>query len=183
MSTQVDETSRTQTHGHRHDDLHEHRHDDLHEHRHDGPHEHRHEYWHDQHDRRSIRELLKMLRDETTALFRYQAMLAKAETIEKTHIAGRNSITIAIGGALLLTGLVFLLLALRDGLMVWLFTIGVDPSVTMWLSPLMIGVITAGIGGVLAKKGLSTLKRETWMPERTIHTIQDDEEWLKEKIH
>ena len=167
MATQVDETSRTQTHEHRQDDTHEHRH----------------EHRHDRHSHRPIRELLKMLRDETAALFRYQAMLAKAETTEKAHIAGRNSITVAIGGALLFAGLIFLLLALRDWLTVFLITMGTPLSTAMWLSPLIVGIITVGIGAILVKKGLYILKHETWIPERTIHTIKNDEEWLRDKIH
>jgi hypothetical protein len=51
-----------------------------------------------------------------------------------------------------------------------------------WLAPLIVGGIVALLGYSFVQKGLTALKHETLVPERTKESLQQDKEWLKEKV-
>jgi hypothetical protein len=51
-----------------------------------------------------------------------------------------------------------------------------------WLSPLIVGGLLAIVGYVFIQKGISTLKQETVVPERTVDSIKADKEWMEEKV-
>jgi hypothetical protein len=52
----------------------------------------------------------------------------------------------------------------------------------IWLSALLVGVVVAGIGYVLMQKGISALKEMNPAPRRTIETLKEDKEWLKQQV-
>ncbi len=127
-------------------------------------------------------DLLRTLRDETTLLLRQEFALARAEMAEKGKRVSRNVVYLAIGGAIAYAALLFVLLAITFGVMVGLTAAGVPLSISSWLSPLIVGVVFGAIGYAFVQKGISTLKRESPTPERTVQSLQENKEWLKHKL-
>lgn len=128
---------------------------------------------------RSITSLLKELRDETTTLFRQEIALAKTEMSEKASKAGKNAASIGTGAAVLMAGMLVVLLGL-SALLYWgLVAMGVSHYVAGWLAPLIVGGVTALIGYGLIQKGVSTLKRISPVPEKTVESIKEDKQWLQ----
>lgn len=121
---------------------------------------------------RSLGELFSELTGGIGTLLRQEIQLAKTEVSEKASKAGRNVGYIAAGGFVAYVG-VFALVA---GLILLLGLV-----IPYWLSALIIGAVIALIGGILVQKGLKTLQEENFAPERTVKTIQEDKEWLKEE--
>lgn len=133
-------------------------------------------------ERASIATLLKDLRDEATTLLQQEVALAKTELSEKAAVAGRNAASIAVGGFIALLGLGFILMAANNGLYALLTYLGVNPGIAIWLAPLLLGVVVALIGYVMIQKGLSTLKRISPVPEKTVQTLKEDKQWLTNKV-
>jgi len=132
---------------------------------------------------RSIPELFKRLRDETTTLFRQEVALAKAEMSEKASRLGRNGVYLAIGGLVAYAGLIFLLLGLSRLVFLGLERANVAASVALWVAPMIIGVVVGAIGYGFVQKAVSAFKRESVAPEKTVQSLQENKEWLKQKIH
>lgn len=128
---------------------------------------------------RSITSLLKELRDETTTLFRQEIALAKTEMSEKASKAGKNAASIGAGAAVMMAGALVLLLGVA-ALLYWAF-VALDMShyVAGWLAPLIVGGVTALIGYGMMQKGVSTLKRMSPVPEKTVDSIKEDKQWLQ----
>ncbi len=131
---------------------------------------------------RTLTDLLKELRDESIRLFRQEITLAKTEMSEKASHTGRNIGYLAAGGLVAYAGVILLLMALTVGLYVALVAMDVSHATAGWLAPLIVGGIVTAIGYGLVQKALSTLKQESLKPERTVETLQDNKNWIKEKV-
>jgi xanthine/uracil permease len=133
-------------------------------------------------EERSIGQLLKELRDETTTLLRQEVDLAKVEMSEKASRTGRNLGSLAVGGGVALLGALALLAAVIYGLTSILNQL-MSVGVAIWLAPLIVGLVLAAIGYSLVQKALATLKQESLTPQRTTQTLQENKEWLKARMH
>lgn len=132
-------------------------------------------------DDRSIGQLLKELTHESSTLLKQEVNLAKTEMSEKASRVGTNLGHVAVGGAVAFLGAIALLLFAVYGL-TSLMDQFLPLGVAVWLAPLIIGAILAGIGYSMINKALETLKRESVAPEKTTQSLQENKEWLKEKI-
>jgi xanthine/uracil permease len=130
----------------------------------------------------SIPDLLKDLRDEGTTLFRQEILLAKQEMSEKMGRVGRNLGFLAAGGLAAYAGVVVVLLALSALLYVGLVEMGLSHMMSGWLAPLIVGAIVALIGFAMMKKAQNTLSEETAVPERTRQSLQEDKDWIQQKV-
>lgn len=133
-------------------------------------------------DHRPIGELIKELRDETTALVRKEVALAKTEMSEKAAKYGRNAGYMGIGGILAHAGAIVLLLGLSALLYAGLVELGLSHMTSGWLAPLIVGAIVAVIGYALAQKAISAFKRESLVPEKTVDSLKEDQQWLRRKV-
>jgi len=133
-------------------------------------------------EERSIGQLLKELRDETTTLLRQEVDLAKTEMSEKASRLGTNLGSLAVGGGVAFLGALALLAAVVYGL-TSLLNQFMSVGVAIWLAPLIVGLVLAAIGYSLVKKALATLKQESLTPTRTTQTLQENKEWLKARMH
>ena len=124
-------------------------------------------------DDRSLGQILRDLREETTQLLRQEVDLAKTEMSEKMSKLGSNMGSVATGGAVLFAGALVLLAALALGL-ISLFSQFMDRDVAMWLAPLLVGGILAGIGYGMVKKALQALKQEGIAPKRTTQSLKEN---------
>jgi hypothetical protein len=132
-------------------------------------------------EERSIGQLLKELTQESSTLLKQEVSLAKTEMSEKASRIGANLGEVAVGGAVALLGAIALLLAAVYGLTSILNNF-MNQEVAVWLAPLIVGGILAAVGYSLIKKALATLKQESITPQRTTQSLQENKEWLKEKI-
>ena len=121
----------------------------------------------------TLGELFTQLSQDTSTLVRGELALAKAEMTQKASKAGKNAAYVAAGaligyaGFLVLLGAVTLLLA---------------QVIALWLAALIVGVIVIAIGAVMAMTTLERLKEVQLAPKRTIETLKEDREWLKDQI-
>lgn len=129
----------------------------------------------------SFADLIRDLRDEAIVLVRQQVELAKTEMSEKASRTARNAVSLVVGGLVAYTGLLFLLQSLnwggRELLQMW----GLSESITLWLMPLILGVVVGLIGYGLIRKSIKTLKHTGIAPEKTVHSIKEDRQWLSKK--
>ena len=135
------------------------------------------------HDPRSFGDLLSELSNETTTLVRQEIALAKREIEEakneikeEARVAAKQAAFIAAGGAVAYSGLIVLLVGLG-----WLLGQILDEEL-IWLGLLVVGALEAAVGFALAKKGmnrLQALQPPDTTPDRTIKTLKEDKEWLK----
>jgi len=132
-------------------------------------------------DERSLGQILKDLTSEMTLLLRQEVDLAKTEMSEKASRVGTNLAAVGVGGAVALLGAMALVAALILGL-VSLFDNFMSPEVAVWVAPLLVGAVLAGIGYSMIKKAMATLKQESLTPQKTTQSLQENKEWLKEKI-
>jgi len=131
---------------------------------------------------RSIGQLLKELRDETTTLLRQEVDLAKTEMGEKASRVGSNLGSLALGGGVAFLGALALLAAVVYGLTSLLDQF-MSVGVAIWLAPLIVGIVLAAVGYSLLNKALATLRQESLTPRRTTQTLQENKDWLKSKMH
>ena len=130
---------------------------------------------------RSIGQLLKELTQESSTLLKQEVSLAKTEMSEKATRIGANLGEVAVGGAVALLGAIALLLFAVNAL-ASLLSKFMSPGIAVWLAPLIVGAILAGVGYSLITKALATLKQESITPQKTTQSLQENKEWLKEKI-
>jgi xanthine/uracil permease len=121
----------------------------------------------------TLGELFSELSQETSTLIRQEVQLAKAELSRKAAQAGKEAAFIAAGGAIAYAGFLALIAAA---------IMGVAEFLPGWLSALLVGVIVAGVGYLLLQKGISSLKEINPAPRRTIETLKEDKEWLKQQV-
>jgi hypothetical protein len=134
------------------------------------------------HDSRTLGDLIKELRDETTLLFRQEIALAKSEMSEKTARYVRNIGYLVVGAAVGYLALALLLVAAMFGIIPGLRAAGLGPNIYAWLAPVIIGLIVGIIGYAMIQKGISTLRRESIVPSKTVASLQENKEWIGRKI-
>jgi uncharacterized membrane protein YqjE len=120
---------------------------------------------------RPIGELLKQLSEETTTLVRQELDLAKAEVAQKGQQAGKGAGM--FGGA----GVVgFLALAALTAALIML----IDKATPNWVAALIVAVVYAAIGGILALQGRNKVREAAPpVPEQTVDSVKEDVQWAK----
>jgi len=120
----------------------------------------------------SILGLVRSLTEDTKKLLRQEVELAKAEISEKLAVVARNAMSVAIGGFIAYAGLIVLLIGLGS-LIAWaLQKAGLQPMLAGFAGMAIIGVVVILAGAALLMKGLKTFSKESFVPQRTIHTFQ-----------
>jgi drug/metabolite transporter (DMT)-like permease len=133
-------------------------------------------------EERSLGQILRELRDESSALLRKEVELAKTEMSEKASRVGTNVGALAVGGGVAFAGALALLAAVVFGL-TSLLSKFMSPGVAVWLAPLLVGLVLAFIGYGMINKAVDALKRERIAPTQTTESLKENTEWLKERMH
>jgi hypothetical protein len=120
---------------------------------------------------RPVGELLKQLSEETTTLVKQEIELAKAEMAEKGKQAGIGAGMFGGAGVSGLLALIFLSLAIVAAL---------DTATWAWLSALIVGLVWAAAGAVLALQGRNKVQQAAPpAPEQAIESTKEDLQWAK----
>ncbi|HEY8259337.1 MAG TPA: phage holin family protein [Gemmatimonadales bacterium] len=126
------------------------------------------------HQEASVGELFGRLTQDMGLLIRQEAQLAKIDIQIQLSELGRSGLSLAAGGLLvwlaalaLTTTVILLLVNVAD----------LDP----WVASLGVGAVLAGLGYVLLRRGLDSLKRIDPTPRRAIESLKEDIQWAKEQ--
>ncbi|NNJ24794.1 phage holin family protein [Alienimonas chondri] len=132
-------------------------------------------------DGRSLADLLKDLRDESTTLVRQEVALAKTELSEKAAIYGRNAGKIAAGAALAFASAVALLLALATAAYFVVIAIGGGEDADEWVHWVagavgFVGVpaLALAIGAFLIRSAVDKISSTSPVPNQTIASVKAD---------
>jgi len=123
---------------------------------------------------RSIGELFGQLSQDVSLLVRQESQLAKTEIQEKISRASRDLASLATGGIVALVGGLALTAAI---ILLLVDPVGLEP----WLAALLVGVLFAGGGLLLLRGGLRDLKTMDPAPRRTVESIKEDIQMVKER--
>lgn len=122
---------------------------------------------------RSTGDLIKDLSRETSTLVRQELALAKAEMAEK----GKK----ATAGAAMLAGAGVAALLMLGALTAFLILL-LDEAMPPWSAALLVTVLWGIVGAVLAYLGRDKLGEVgTPVPEKTMDSVKEDIEWLKDR--
>jgi len=120
---------------------------------------------------RGLGELLRALAIDAQDLVRGEIALARAEMDSKINRA-MMALVWTMGGMLLgFAALVIILMAGVDAL---------TPVMPVWAGSLLVGVIVALIGALIARSGIRMLSLERLTPKRTARNLQADARLVKE---
>lgn len=122
---------------------------------------------------RSVAGLLSDLANETGTLLRQEIALFKAEIGEKLGSLGMGAGAIAAGGLVAFSGWLALIAAA---------ILGLSNALAPWLAALIVGIVVIAIGAGLLFFGKSRLNADTLVPRRTMNSLREDEEWIREQI-
>lgn len=130
-----------------------------------------------------IGSLLNELRNESSTLLWQEVALAKAELSEAAAQAGRNSLAVAIGGAIAYAGGLVLLIGIGALAGYGMAALGLSPEIAPWLGFVLVGAITALIGWSKFSKAKQALRPAHLVPHETIASLRENRHWAREKIH
>jgi Putative Actinobacterial Holin-X, holin superfamily III len=123
---------------------------------------------------RSIGELFGQLTQDLSLLVRQETQLAKTEIQEKISRASRDLVALAAGGIVALIGGFAIAAAI---ILLLVDPVGLEP----WVAALLVGVLLAGGGYVMLQKGLRDLKTVDPAPRRTVESVKEDIQAIKER--
>ncbi|GAA4609973.1 flagellar motor component MotA [Actinoplanes octamycinicus] len=118
----------------------------------------------------SIGELIGNISDDLSQLFRQEVELAKAEIKQEATKAGKAAGM--LGGAGFAGYLAVLLLSLAA-------VFGLDAVMPAGWAALIVAAIWGIVAAVLYVTGKNRLKTVDPMPRRTVDTLKEDAQWLK----
>lgn len=109
--------------------------------------------------------LLRRLTDELATLLRQELALATSEISRSMRVILTGAASLAVGGAVLYTGLLAMLAAA---------VLGLATVLHPWLAALVIGAAVTLIGIVLVSIGVRSLDPSTLKPSRTTESLRRD---------
>jgi hypothetical protein len=122
----------------------------------------------------SISALLSGIVGDAQELVRQEIALARQEIREEINAAKNAGTTLAIAGAVLAIGGLFLLITLALGiadLLNW-------PT---WAGFGVVGLVSAIAGAIMLSSARQRLKQINPVPERTVETMKENIEWIKDR--
>ena len=122
---------------------------------------------------RSITTLLSDLASETILLIRQELALLKAELHEKFSRVGQGATALGAGALIAYSGWLVLLAAA---------VLGLATVVPAWLAALIVALVALAIGGALVFIGKSRFDADSLMPQRSLRSLREDEQWLRERL-
>ncbi len=123
---------------------------------------------------KSLGELFADLSTQISALVRQEVQLAKTEITGKIAGLAKGAAALAVAAFLGIAAFFVLLLTAIYALSLVL------PS---WAAALIVAVVLLIIAGIAAVIGIGALKKATPpMPEKTIETLKETPQWLKNQV-
>jgi hypothetical protein len=133
-------------------------------------------------EQRSVGDLLRELRDESTALIQDEIALLKTEMSEKASATAHDAKSIGTAAAMLHVAAVIVLLSLSVFASWAVFEMGASILLAFALGPLIVGGLTALIGYMTMKKATSSLGGRSLKPNETAQSLKETKVWVGNKI-
>jgi xanthine/uracil permease len=133
-------------------------------------------------DDRSIFDLFREMTDEVRLLLRQEVHLARAEVMQNIKAMGRHAGYVAAGGALAYAGLLAIVGSMCAGMVVLLTWSGLTLANSLWLGPLIVGIIVAVIGYAMFRSGMNRIQKDDLVPHRTAETMRENAAWMQERV-
>ncbi|HLU99704.1 MAG TPA: phage holin family protein [Acidobacteriota bacterium] len=122
---------------------------------------------------RSLGSLFADLSEKASLLVEQEVALAKKEIEETTYQAIRDLMAAMIGTVVALASLlVFIATAV----------LLLDLILPAWLAALLVGILIAVVGGILAYMGIADLSHLKTFPRKTSQSLARDRAMVKEKL-
>lgn len=125
-------------------------------------------------DERSLGALFAELAQETSSLVRQEVHLAKAELTQSASEIGQAMGFLVVAGAIAYAGFLALLAAVILGL--WY------AGLTGWVAALLVGLVVIAISVMLIQRARAMLDAANLAPQRTVASLKEDTEWVKEQM-
>lgn len=129
-----------------------------------------------------ISDLLRQLRDDTTALVREEVSLAKTEAGEKAAKIGRNIAWIAAGALIASAALVLFLMSLAYLAASIITRSGMDPVMAGFLGFFIVSIVVGLAAGIWISSSLKAISKAPVVPEKTIQSLREDKQWAQSKM-
>jgi predicted phage tail protein len=124
------------------------------------------------HSEKSIGELFTDLTQGVSTLVRQEVQLAKTEISEHISAGVKGIGFLVVAGCLAFVGFQVLVAAA---------VLGLSLILNAWLAALIVSLALLLIAGVLLPMALNGLKKMTAPPEKTIETLKEDAQWIKQQ--
>ena len=120
----------------------------------------------------SIAGLLQEIVGDVQGIIRSEVRLAKAEVKEDATSMGKAAGMLVAGAVLGIYALGILLLCVIYAL---------NGPLPDWVAALIVGLVVAAAAGILAKIGLDRVKSVNPAPDKTIDSVKEDIQWVKQQ--
>jgi uncharacterized membrane protein YqjE len=120
----------------------------------------------------SIAGLLQEIVGNVQGIIRSEVRLAKAEVTEDATAMGKAA-------GMLVAGAVFGIYAL--GILLLFVIYALNGPLSDWLAALIVGLVVAAVAGILVKIGLNRIKSVNPAPDKTIDSVKEDIQWVKQQ--
>lgn len=127
----------------------------------------------DDHRDESLGMLFADLSDQVSTLMRREVELAKVETQETISAATGAAVSMISGGVIAYAGLIIVLQAIA---------LVLAYLIPLWISALVVGGIAIVVGAIIFMAGRSRMEDLSFVPEKTVQTVQEDVALVKEKV-
>jgi uncharacterized membrane protein YqjE len=121
---------------------------------------------------RSLSDVLQDIIRNVQEIVRSEVRLAKTEIREEAVKAKSSMLLLGVGGVTALFAMLFLLVTIVYALAL------VMPS---WAAALIVGTVLAVVASVVLMAGMKRFKQIHPTPERTVETIKENVEWVKQR--
>ena len=122
-------------------------------------------------DDRSISDVLQDILRNLQEMVRSEVRLAKVEIRDEARRAVSSGVWIAAGAVGALSAWMFLL---------WTIAYALATRMSMWAATLVVAVVMAAAAAVLIIGGIRRVKRIHPIPERTVESVKENLEWMKQ---
>ena len=130
----------------------------------------------------SLPALVGRLGENILTLLDSKFRLLKIEIKEDLEGYVRNSISLGLGGIILLIGFALVNIAIAFLFAALFEQTQFSQPVKYACGFILTGLIYLGIGAVVFVKGKNRLQKQNLEPERSLKELEKDKEWLKEKF-
>lgn len=122
---------------------------------------------------RSIGSLISELLADIRLLFSQEIDLAKRELNEKVSAVAKSAVSIVIGAVLAIGGLFVLMAAL---------VLILDLFMPAWVAAFVLALAFLLVGGIILFLGIQKLRTMKYVPERTVKTVEEGVQRVKERV-
>ena len=122
-------------------------------------------------EERSVSDVLQDILRNLQDMVRSEIRLAKVEIREERRRAVSSGLWIGAGAVAAVSAWIFVL---------WALAYALATRMPMWAATLVVALAMAVAAAVLIKGGMGRIKRIQFIPERTVESVKENLEWMKQ---